>query len=322
MELKQFHPHKRIKHSKYNKLVSILLIELRVWFYLFVLHKKIHPLYAFITLDWAKLEHDNWGDDINVFFLTSILEEHFFLSSFRCYPLRGYTKHVSTKGQLVAIGSVMHHISDSSTIVWGAGINDGSLPKCQPQIKAVRGPLTRQLLLENGIDCPPVYGDPALLLPYYYQPLTTKKYKVGIVLHYFDAHHPISDVFSASKDVAVIRLYDYKKWTDVIDKINSCEHILSSSLHGLVVAQAYQIPYRWVELGGPLNNKSKNRFKFYDFFASLGLFDVKPLEIEMIKETKDLLNLFSCYQKTTSFSVLDLVASCPYTLKKPLTPFK
>ena len=39
----------------------------------------------------------------------------------------------------------------------------------------------------------------------------------------------------------VISMINYDKWTDVIDDICSCEYILSNSLHGLIVADAYGV---------------------------------------------------------------------------------
>lgn len=78
------------------------------------------------------------------------------------------------------IGSILPNSIKSKTIVWGSGCQDFDqvVHRHPKQVLEVRGPKTRDYLLHNGIDCPEVYGDPALLLPLVYQPKdTTPKYK-------------------------------------------------------------------------------------------------------------------------------------------------
>jgi pyruvyltransferase len=53
-----------------------------------------------------------------------------------------------------------------------------------------------------------------------------------------------------------------------VREITSCEFILSSSLHGLVVADSYGIPNQWVE---PAAEDIHNTFKFYDYYSALEL---------------------------------------------------
>jgi pyruvyltransferase len=92
----------------------------------------------------------------------------------------------------VSIGSILH-FSDKNSIVWGAGfISKDSYCKVPPKkILAVRGPLTRKKLIEQNIECPKIYGDPALLLPIFYHPKIKKKYEIGIVPHYVDQKNEI-----------------------------------------------------------------------------------------------------------------------------------
>ena len=84
------------------------------------------------------------------------------------------------------IGSILSWLATSKSIVWGSGIiRDKDSIYCQPkEVLAVRGPLTRERLLNEGIDCPEVYGDPALLLPLHYYPSIDHKYKYGIMARF------------------------------------------------------------------------------------------------------------------------------------------
>ena len=54
------------------------------------------------------------------------------------------------------------------------------------------------------------------------------------------------------------------KWEKVVDYIYSCDIILSSSLHGIIIADAYNIPNIWLD-EFPLN---EGHFKFKDYFLS------------------------------------------------------
>ena len=72
--------------------------------------------------------------------------------------------------KLVAVGSVMHHLTEG-TEVWGTGMMLDETPPENLKFHAVRGPKTRRFLLEHGYsetEVPEVYGDPALLLPEFY----------------------------------------------------------------------------------------------------------------------------------------------------------
>ncbi len=63
----------------------------------------------------------------------------------------------------------------------------------------------------------------------------------------------------------------------MIDNILSCEIILSSSLHGLIVADAYNTPSSWIKFS---NKVYGNGFKFRDYYASIGYEEDPILDIE------------------------------------------
>ncbi len=164
---------------------------------------------------------------------------------------------------LFAAGSILQSANKQS-VVWGSGfIEEQTNPIVVRKICAVRGPLTKRNLDALGIPCPKVYGDPGILLPKFYHPNTTKKYKVGIIPHYVD-----KDNKALRQDKSWLIIDVQKSVEEVIDSVLSCEIILSSSLHGLIVANAYGIPSCWIKLS---NNVYGNDFKFYDYYASLGI---------------------------------------------------
>lgn len=235
---------------------------------------------GFIFFDGWKVVRRNWGDDINYFFLHKLWRKE--IVNYDHSSL----SHRLKKDNYMVIGSSLTLLCNSETIVWGAGIIDDTkdLPTHPKKVLAVRGPLTRQYLLDKGIECPAIYGDPALLVPKVYYPSIEKRYKLGIIPHYSDYDSPLLDKLKQDPDVLFIKMEGYHKWTDVVDMILSCESIASSSLHGLILSEAYQIPNCWIEIKGKLLG---GHFKFHDFFLSIGRDRLFPLQItsETTKES-------------------------------------
>lgn len=141
----------------------------------------------------------------------------------------GRTRH------LVAIGSVLD-MSYQNAVVWGSGLQEdrqywwSRLRKLD--IRCVRGPETRRVLLDNGYDCPPVYGDPAVLLPLLYQPGEREKTSDYRVIF----HHAVSGQDPCALDPVTA------DWKGFIDAVVQSRRIVSSSLHGIIIAEAYGVP--------------------------------------------------------------------------------
>lgn len=78
---------------------------------------------------------------------------------------------LTNKNKLLSIGSVMHFAKDNDSI-WGTGINgkinESHLKFKNLDVRAVRGPRTREFLMGRGIMVPEIYGDPGLLLPMFF----------------------------------------------------------------------------------------------------------------------------------------------------------
>ena len=170
------------------------------------------------------------------------------------------------------IGSILARVRPHC-IVWGSGILQSKEQVAKADFRAVRGPMTRKRLTELGYQVPEVYGDPALLLPRYYKAKTAKKYALGIIPHYVDYERIVKEV--QDENIKIINLFDSVE--KVVEEVCSCERIISSSLHGVIVSQAYQIPAIWVKLS---NKLSGDDIKFSDYFLSVGIEPYKPLEFK------------------------------------------
>jgi pyruvyltransferase len=80
-------------------------------------------------------------------------------------------------------------------------------------------------------------------------------------------------VWRSLKAGAGVRLIDLASGDveTVTREIMSCKRIISSSLHGLVIADAYGIPNAWLGSDGREGGSRPNggEYKFYDYFAAV-----------------------------------------------------
>lgn len=230
-----------------------------IYYFLIPKGKKI-VINGFFNRFLGHTVKNNLGDDLN-FYLISKLSNKIVFSA---------TNLLVKTNNILFIGSILQAYMNEKSVVWGAGtiqnkININVKPK---QIKAVRGPLTRNWLIKNDIKCPEIYSDPALLMPLFYMPQKVKKYRYGIIPHYIDWNDPnINRLISLLNDnVCLINMANYESIENVIDTINQCEYVLSSSLHGLILSDAYGIPNIWIEFSEKI---AGNGFKFKDYFYSV-----------------------------------------------------
>lgn len=159
-----------------------------------------------------------------------------------------------------SIGSILSWLP-KGTIVWGSGFMNSNEKFKGGKILAVRGKLTERLLKLQGHKLELIYGDPALLLPLWIKPEKFKKYKLGIIPHWSEYEY-FKDTYGEQHHVIDLRSNNIK---DILSEITSCEYILSSSLHGIIVAHSYQIPALWIKHG----NIGTDGFKFHDYFSSV-----------------------------------------------------
>jgi pyruvyltransferase len=200
---------------------------------------------------------NNFGDILGPIIVQRILQNA------KCTVQRGVSfDEAEGHWKLLSIGSVLHFARDGD-LIWGTGLN-GKIPesKCvfsNLDIRMVRGPLTREFLINRGIEVPEVYGDPGLLVPHLFPEKLARWNKASrgpifvpnlndprpkkISGHLTDPRQPI--------------------W-DIIKAIYESEFVLSSSLHGFVLAEAFGVPTRLIQ------SQSEAPFKYDDYFWGTG----------------------------------------------------
>ncbi|WP_406657768.1 polysaccharide pyruvyl transferase family protein [Methanolobus sp. ZRKC2] len=287
----------------YGKIRSFLRKKSRCFLYNIKVKIRSNKIFLndFITVWWWDAGKDNWGDALNPFLVEYIsgkkpLKSDCFFPSLKINPTYS------------VIGSILEKASNKEKlIIWGSGFlyETGQLNKEPLKIAAVRGPLTRNIILNQGIECPEIYGDPALLLPRYYFPKRTKKYKLGVIPHHIDQDNSLIDNFRSNKDVLIIDILG--DIHEFVDDICSCENVASSSLHGLIAADSYGVPSVWIKLSDKILGDG---FKFRDYYLSIKKEDVSPM---IIDESTTVENICAKAQKNMIQLDLDkLLDSCPF----------
>jgi len=222
----------------------------------------------------------NWGDVLSQFLL-----EHYSgkkLNKDDVFYFDDAAYMLDKNGKIVGIGSSMKYVRPDD-YVWGTGCIDeyniGDKPK---KVYSVRGPLTRDVLLKRGWDVPEVYGDPALLFPQIYNPTIEKKYKIGLIPHCVDFYSLDGlKAINHMEDMGVKIINVTAGIYEFIDQLKECEYIISSSLHGLIAADAYGIPNHRVKISKLLLGGD---FKYLDHYASVKREHYQPLQLT--NETK------------------------------------
>lgn len=164
------------------------------------------------------------------------------------------------QNNLIAVGSILN-AGNSRSKIWGAGFLDSKDQFRGGKIYALRGPYSNKIIKEMGYKGCNIFGDPALLLPIILPLKNSHNKFLGIIPHWRDYDKMINNSLIKYD---IINL----KTTDIIEKIKeitSYSYILSTSLHGIIVAHAYGIPAIWIKQ----NKIDGDDIKFKDYFSSV-----------------------------------------------------
>ena len=185
--------------------------------------------------------------------------------------------------KLLSIGSVLHFAKDND-VVWGTGRNGKVREDVHSyttlDVRAVRGPLTRDYLLAKGIQCPEVYGDPAILSPLFYpEQLMCPEGPV----QEFVIIPQLNDDMSFYNGYEALLLSPRMYPGDFIRGILKGKTIISSSLHGVILAEAYGRNAIFLDSGS-----GETQFKYDDYYQGTGRSDYHS--VKTIEEAKTLIS--------------------------------
>jgi pyruvyltransferase len=184
------------------------------------------------------------------------------------------------EANLVIVGSILEHIPNNWDNAWngviaGAGfLHENSKMVVKRKVLAVRGPMTASRILTSSTGCAfkkyeGVLADPGLIADELV-PEQIKQYNLGIVPHWTDTSLALNPIFKKFNPLIINVADDPLK---VIAQIGQCKKIVSSSLHGIILADAFGIPRR-IELSPRALSHPQQEggtFKWRDYSASINM---------------------------------------------------
>lgn len=186
----------------------------------------------------------------------------------------------------MTVGSILQVVDRKGLVVWGSGLIEvpteevvRSIKKYEPKVLSVRGKETARHLENIGIkvENAGAFGDPALIMPLFYTPKSQRNINdIAVCPHYI--HKPkFCKYFDNDESIKLIDVQ--MDLESVIDDITSTGVCISTSLHGLIMSQAYGIPWVWLEVVDA--NLKGDDFKFNDFFSTLNQSQVAHVRVSL-----------------------------------------
>lgn len=172
--------------------------------------------------------------------------------------------------ELIGVGSILEKIPDTFRgTIWTTGFMHESSRRtfANARVLALRGKLTIERVCCSAPEAITL-GDAGLLCGDL-APTVARKHKLGIIPHFVDIADPfVKALADRSSDVRVIDIC--AETSDVMRSVAECENIISSSLHGLILADSLGIPNRWMELNRGTEIVTGAGFKYRDYYSVFG----------------------------------------------------
>ena len=197
--------------------------------------------------------------------------------------------------QFIGAGSILGLVWASGAIprtlkVWGSGFIEDGPDKNGDRFMfaAVRGHLTAARLGRSDL----TVGDPGLLARHLLDDQPEKRYRLGLFPHYVDRSDKRVVKFMDDEDVLLLDAFDPPVQT--VRAMAQCEVVLSSSLHGLIVADSLGIPNAHMKLS---DNLTGGLYKFLDYYSVFGFDWVPSFDPARIENTSAISAVVDEYER-------------------------
>lgn len=191
----------------------------------------------------------------------------------------GDWRNIGIEAAIKAVPHLIHARISKPIKIWGSGfLTEPSFErpfiKKRLEVHALRGKLTHRYLAKYGLvekNAAIPYGDPGLLYADLFGVRKETQYELGVIPHVRDVEAGREIAESYAKKGMRVRLIDASLAPDlVVGEIAKCEKILSSSLHGLIVADSLGIPNRHLVLSTLGHTPENFYLKFSDYYSAFG----------------------------------------------------
>lgn len=207
---------------------------------------------------WWRLEYPpqrNFGDEISPVLVNEIYGR-------RCVWAWPHQCDVVAAGSIVELMLEMKR--SNRPVMWGTGFmreEDQHVTADDFDVVAVRGARSRDRLAENRDRV--ALGDPGLLACALLSSAPARRYRLGVLPHFLDAGVAEVDWLRGQDGVHIIDATGGPR--RVVEEVASCETLLSSSLHGLIVADSVGVPNAHLKLSD--NRFIGGMYKFRDYYS-------------------------------------------------------
>lgn len=194
--------------------------------------------------------HANFGD-----YLTPLLLEKFSDLHVQWSPVE--------EAHIIVVGSILEHLPRHwhGAIVGAGKLHEHShVDLGEAAVLALRGALSAR-----GVRGDFVLGDPGLLCSEIVEPTNDKEFDLTVVPHWSD--HQLAQRFAHLNPHVINPSHDP---LTIIGEIARSKKIVSSSLHGIVIADSFRIPRRAERFPHMDKVYEGGEFKFHDYSSVLG----------------------------------------------------